>query len=331
MSWVVERLHRDGAVLERVTVPAAAVPEGVASIRIGRALDNDLVLDDPHCAAYHARLDITADGSARLVDLGTGNGIVSHRNLRLPAHDVRDDEPYRLGHTLVRVRSGDWPLEPERVLSRRAVWPLALLGLALVLGHGAWDIWLRDVQEKSPPYLYGLSSLAAGICLWSAMYALFGRLVSGVERFFSHLAIASAGYMTGTLILNLLEMLAFSTAWLWPMRITQPVIVIVAALTVRFHLRLADPRHWRTLRIALAVVATLAIAVPLAQNWVSRHRLTDVQTLSSIEYPALRLASPVPLQDFSASVATLKERVDKARKNEDDGQEGPGMFSDYDP
>ena len=101
---------------------------------------------------------------------------------------------------------------------------------------------------------------------------------------------------------------------------------MVAAMTVRFHLRLADPRHWHTARLALVVVAALAIVIPIAQQWVSHQRLTDVQTLHVIEHPALRIAQPVPLQDFSATAAALKARVDKARKNDD----GEGQGADYD-
>jgi Inner membrane component of T3SS, cytoplasmic domain len=328
MSWFIEHLHRDGSVLMRVPVVAAV--EASSIIRIGRALDNDVVLDDPHCAPYHARLEVDADGTARLHDLGTSNGIVTARNKRVAIQEIKTDDPYRLGQSLIRVRSSTWPLAPERSLSRRAVWPLALLGLALALAYGAWKLWLGDVQEKSPPYLYGLSALAAGLCLWSSMYALFGRLVAGVDRFFSHLLIACTGYLAGTFILNVLETLAFSMSWLWPARITEPVVIIVAAMTVRYHLRLADPRHWPTLRIGLVVVATLAIVVPIAQQWVSHQRLTDVQTLHNIEHPALRLARPVPLQEFSASAASLKERVDKARKKNDADGDGDGIGLDMD-
>ena len=324
MNWVVELLHRDGSVQARVPInaPLPDSPESVNGIRIGRALDNDLVLDDPHCAAHHARFDVAADGTARLVDLGTSNGIVSARNKRASYFEISNDEPFRLGHTHIRARSSDWPIAAERSLSRRPEWPLALLGFVLVLAHGAWQLWLNDLQEKSPPYLYGVGSLAAVLCMWSAMYALFGRLFTGAERFFSHLAIASAGYLAGTLILNTLELLAFSASWLWPLRITQPVVVLVAAMTVRFHLRLADPRHWRTLRVGLVVVASLAIVIPLAQHWVSHKRLTDVQTIQVIEHPAFRLAPPVSFQEFSAAATLLKERADKARKYDDDDGNG---------
>jgi hypothetical protein len=322
MSWFIEHLHRDGSVLVRMLVSDEA--QSTRVFRIGRALDNDLILDDPHCAPYHAKLEIDANGVVRLHDLGTSNGIVTSRNKRVAVHEIKTDDPYRLGQSIIRVRSSEWPLAAERVLSRRAAWRYALAGLALVLAYGAWELWLKDVQEKSPPYLYGLSALAAGLCLWSSMYALFGRLVAGVDRFFSHLAIACTGYLAGTLILNLLETLAFSMSWLWPARITEPVVVIIAAMTVRYHLRLADPRHWPTLRIGLVVVATLAIVIPLAQQWVSHQRLTDVQTLHTIEHPALRLAQPVSLPEFSASAASLKERVDKARKKDDADGDGDG-------
>jgi pSer/pThr/pTyr-binding forkhead associated (FHA) protein len=327
MSWIIEHLHRDGSVHARVRVPEnPSAPDAATSFRIGRALDNDFVLDDEHCAPYHARLDIATDGSARLFDLGSENGIIAGRNKRAAVHEIRSAEPLRLGETLIRVRSSAWPLAPERRLTRIIVWPFALLVFVLVLTHGAWDVWLRDVQEKSPQYLYELSALAAGLCVWSSAYALFGRLVSGVERFFSHLLIASTGYLCGTLILSGLNMLAFSASWLWPVRITEPVVVIVAALTVRFHLRLADPRHWPSLRIGLALVAALAIAIPLMQRWVIHTRLTDVDTLYTVEYPALRLAEPVPLREFSASAETLKVRADKARKKDDNDSDNYGSW-----
>ncbi|MEQ1517408.1 MAG: FHA domain-containing protein [Usitatibacteraceae bacterium] len=329
MSWVVEHLHRDGSVLERVTVPQLSGMPAV--VRIGRALDNDVVLDDPHCAAHHAELEVSIEGSARLRDLSTKNGIVAPGNKRAAFFEIKNEEPYRLGHTNIRVRSSEWPLAPERSLSRRAAWPYALLGLALVLAYGAWNLWLKDVQEKSPPYLNDLSGIALVMCMWSGMYAFYGRLITGTERFFSHLAIASAGYLSGALILNSLEVLAFSASWLWPLRITQPVVVIVGAMTVRFHLRLADPRHWRVLRVGLVLVAALAIIVPLAQHWVSHKRLTDVQTLRAIEHPAWRLAKPVPLDEFSKSAISLKEKVDKARKGDDDDGDATGTENDYDP
>ena len=324
MTWVIELLHRDGSVLARQIIGSPT-----AGFRIGRALDNDLVLDDPHCAAHHARLEIDAEGQARLIDLDTVNGVVGRSKKRAAFQDIRNEEVYRLGQSLIRVRSSAWPLAAEQKLSRIVMWPLGLLGLSAVLAHAAWGVWLTHVQDTAPQYLYQLSAVATGICVWSAVYTIFGRLVSGTNRFFSHLAIASTGYLAGTFILYMLQVLAFSSSWLWPIRITEPVVVLVAAFTVRFHLRLADPRHWYTLRVGVIVVAAVAMVVPVAQQWISHQRLTDVQTHYSLHHPAFRLAPPVPLAEVGATMTTLKRAADKARKR-DDSDEGAD-FGDYFP
>lgn len=313
MNWFVEHLHRDGTVLARLPVTGT-------HFSIGRALDNTLVLNDPHCAAHHAQLRIGSDGSAELHDLDSRNGIRAQRGKRQSVYAITSDAIYNLGGSHIRVRNAAWPLAPEQVLSRLPIWPLAVLALALVLGHGAWQLWLNDLGDKAPPYLYGLSGIAAGLCMWSAMYALLGRILTGGDRFFTHLLIACCAYLGATLLDNGLKMLAFASAWLWPMRISSYVMILVLAFTVRAHLRVADPRHWPKLRWAVAAVAVLSIVVPLAQRWISEHRLTNIQTLGVIEHPALRLATPATIGGFIASGARLKARAEQDRTR-DDGEE----------
>jgi FHA domain len=336
MIWFVEHLHRDGTILARMRVPDLATAAENATgpvtgetggstrvFTIGRSLDNDLILDDPNCAPQHARLEINGNGTARLIDLGTQNKIIVGGRRRVEFLEIRSDDVFRLGQSQIRVRSSAWALPPERPLSQRLMWPLGLLGLALVLAHAVWEIWLSDIHVTTPAYLYRLSSTAAGICAWSAMYAIFGRLVSGVDRFFSHLAIAATGFLAGTFLLDFLELLAFASSWLWPIRITEPVVVIVAAFTVRAHLRLADPRHWRTLRVGIVIVASVAIVVPIAQLWISHRRLTNVQVHSAIFHPALRVAEPIGLSEFVSRANPLKGKVDAARKrNLDEDERG---------
>lgn len=308
MTWVVEHLHRDGTVLARALVAGS-------DFRIGRALDNDLVLDDPHCAAYHAALRIDGSGAATLHDLETRNGIARIDGRRLTTHRVQDDAPFRLGESQIRLRHSSWPLALERPLNR-AVWPWAVAALTLALLYVAWTVWLGDVNEKSPPYLYALAGTAAAMAAWSGVYALLGRLISGVERYPRHLLIAACGFLILTAVGNGLELLAFATGWLWPMRIESYVWILIVALVVRAHLRVADPGHWPTLRWAIASVAALAMLVPIAQLWISSQRLTRVQTLQMIEHPSLRLARPSSAQDLTDSAVVLKARVDAARRDD---------------
>ncbi len=90
-------------------------------LRIGRALDNDVVLDDPHCAAHHAVLRVDEQGQAQLHDLDTVNRIYIDAGWRKPKHHVvyvvNDDSKIQLGSSTIRVRHTDWLLAPEIPIS----------------------------------------------------------------------------------------------------------------------------------------------------------------------------------------------------------------------
>ena len=68
-NYFIEILSRTGEVIHRHQV--ADLP-----IRIGRAYDNDFILDDVHTAAHHAIVQATEDGKVILRDLGSKNGLV---------------------------------------------------------------------------------------------------------------------------------------------------------------------------------------------------------------------------------------------------------------
>lgn len=71
-------------------IPILLTPEGSASpvavaggdvhvVRIGRAPDNDVVLDDPMVSRHHAEIARLPSGRWQLRDIGSGNGIVVDR------------------------------------------------------------------------------------------------------------------------------------------------------------------------------------------------------------------------------------------------------------
>jgi hypothetical protein len=325
MTWAIEVLHRDGTAIERLLI-ADPGNEEIKTIRIGRALDNDLIVDDAHCAAHHAQIAITATGTT-LTAIDTVNGITAPNGKSVRTLAIENDKPFKLGQVQIRVRSDRWLLAAEVPLQRRAVWPLALVLLGVVFVKESWDIWLTDNGTRRPEYLYTLAAAAAGLGAWSAAYTVFGRLVSGTQRFFHHLAIACTGFLAGTVLLHAMDTLAFASAWLWPVQIHQPVVVLVAALTVRAHLRLADPRHWPGLRYAVVLVAALAIIIPIAQQTISNSRWSPIESTAVLKHPALRLVSPGTISDISKRQTELRTRADALKAKKEDG-DSDGYYPD---
>ena len=131
---VLELIDRDGQARQSVAVRRWP-------LRVGRSLDNHMVLADPHVAAHHFVVESTDEG-LRLTVGETGNGVQIGR-LRLHAGELHrwpaDGEPLELtaGRTRLRLRTSAQALPAELPLaglatrSRRFV-PSLVAGSALL-------------------------------------------------------------------------------------------------------------------------------------------------------------------------------------------------------
>ena len=98
MTMWIEVLSRHGDVSTRVRVTSDEA-------RIGRAFDNDVVVDDPHVAPHHARIYRAEDGELVAEDLGTLNGLYPEHGAHRATRVLLAKEPgLRMGRTIVRVR-----------------------------------------------------------------------------------------------------------------------------------------------------------------------------------------------------------------------------------
>ena len=140
VMWV-EVLSRDGAVATRERIQSGEA-------RIGRAFDNDVVVNDPHVAPHHLRVHRGEDGALVAEDLGSINGLYrEHGAGRLARLALAGEPGIRIGLTTLRVHDASQPVAPEKPLTpprAHARWDLGLgallLAMLLVLN------WLEEVK-----------------------------------------------------------------------------------------------------------------------------------------------------------------------------------------
>ena len=102
MMWI-EVLGRDGEVLARSRIDAAEA-------RIGRAFDNDVVVNDPYVAPYHLRVHRGEDGVLVAEDLATLNGLYAEHGAARDGRRARGPGPSEAG----RSRPGSVPRPSPR-------------------------------------------------------------------------------------------------------------------------------------------------------------------------------------------------------------------------
>jgi len=208
---VLEVHERSGALRERVRIPGEV-------LRIGRALDNDLVLEDPYVCAHHAELRWGSDGWS-LVDLDSVNGLRladSHQHLERIA--LSGPTEIRIGHTALRFRNCDEPIAAARRDPTGGRWSTLLPRIPVALGTALLAALLIALQQHLNqvehsdllPAIAGSVSSVATLVIWALAWALVNRVFAHRLNYPAHLSIGAL-CMIGALLSNtLIEYVLFA-------------------------------------------------------------------------------------------------------------------------
>lgn len=295
-------------------------PDAASRFVVGRGVDADLVLDDPHVAARHVEVEACTDGAVRVTDLGTINGVIvaGRRHHGVQSLDAPAGE-FRIGRTLLRVRTPAQPIAPERpdrtvaYATRSAAW-VSVIAATLCALYVVYLNWLgapRDLLSHSVAALLGAMSVAG---VWIALWALLSRVLLGEWRWLAHAATAFGAAAAFIVLDNVLDLIWFGLGLPpWSLRDTLlAALVFTAAL--HQHLRQVVQR----LRLRAAGVAVLVPVVLVGAGlWVKqRAQVRDVNHIDAGEriFPsALRLRPAAEAGTFFARLGALKPAADTAR------------------
>jgi hypothetical protein len=308
--WTVEILARNGEVLHRHR--AARLP-----IRVGRAYDNDFILDDEYAAAHHAVIEEGPDGGLLMRDLGTRNGL-NHGRKRVQQLALTGDTVVRMGHTSLRVRAADFPVPAELLDRTMHGWEGVLPGVVGVLLAGLVALlvtWLYDAQPFE--LLNYVLAPAAGIgaaLLWSSLWAFMNRLFGRYTRLGRHLFIFGCGLaaLVGFRLLAAVVAYAYSLEWLT--RYGSHVAVATIAGAIYFHLATIKPPLRRRLRAICAGVAVLGSCLVLVVNQQQHGRIADELYMAVLLPPELRASPDATVAEYMAGVEAMRAELDAERQ-----------------
>lgn len=308
----VEVLGRTGDVAQRV--PLTALPA-----TIGRAYDNDVIIDDPFVAAHHLRIERLDDGKVHVVDLGSRNGLhLMHPRRRVAEATIGGDQRVRIGHTVLRFRSRDWPVPAEESDPAAEGWrsplvtALALTAYLVLLGLHTYSATIDEFQPAR--LLAGLPFALLVPAVWSGIWAAIGRLASGRANFFAHGTVILTGAATAFVVEPLLKLAAF--AFSLPVLAAESVIAIALIIgAVLFgHLRLVSRLRAPILVTGAASVVVLAVTGTQVNSWLeSRDDVNQIATMNTLYPPYLRVAPGVTPEEFIQDSRDLEKPLLKQR------------------
>ena len=314
---VLEVLDRDGAVRHSVSVREWP-------LRVGRALDNDLVLDDPHTAAQHFSVALDDEGRVALTVGDSINGLqLDAKRLAAGERAVVGDAPPLLvvGHTHLRLRLASHALAPERAMRVMRVMTqglstLALLALAVVLVL-VFSTWLESDPDTFVKALGSPAITALGVALgWSGMWTLLSKVFTRQGHFGWHVRVLLIAVLTWEVVTAGTSLLAFAFSWPWVADFSFVLGYAILGSMLFFHLQAVEPHHTRrTLGFAVASVV-MGVGLSLWSNYQGGDRLGSELYMNHLFPPALRVAKPVDTPAFLQGVAAMQATLDaKAKKD----------------
>ena len=320
---LVEILDRDGQ-------PRQSFAVRQWPLRIGRALDNDVVLSDPHVAPHHLTI-ATGEHGLALTLADTRNGaLLGRKHLRAgeSAALTADGEPLDLtiGKTHLRLRlpehalAAELPLAPAGSLARRTL-PVLIAALALI-GGTLFNTWL-DTDPEGLTRAIG-SALLTGLitaAIWCTAWALMSKTFTRQAHFGWHVRVFVLASLALLIVGALPSLLAFAFSWPWLTDFDFIGTIAVVATALYFHLLAVEPAKHRPLRWVAVTCALVGVALSMWFNVQRSDQLGDELYMNHLFPPALRVAKPISSEVFVDDLATLKATLDKKAKEPARGDE----------
>jgi len=330
---LIEIIDRDGQVRQSFAVQRWP-------LRIGRALDNDIVLSDPHVAAHHAEIALDPDGPALVVAPDTRNGAqIGAKRLHAGERGVLkargDAADLHLGRTHLRLRVPDFALAPELPLAvvatfRRRAATIAIAALVVLAGV-LFNTYLQNDPDTLTRAIGGALMMAVTVtAVWCSAWALLSKTFTRQAHFGWHLRVFLLGVIGLGLVDVVPSVLAF--AFSWP-ALTDFAFIgtfAIGAAVLYFHLLAVEPARHRLLRWLAIGAAVAGVVLTLWLNVQRTDRFGDELYMSHLYPPALRLAKPVAADRFVDRLADLKPILDKKSKEQDSGEDGGSGGGDED-
>ena len=307
--WTIETLARNGEVLQRQRV--ATLP-----IRMGRAYDNDFIVDDDYAAPHHALVDTGPDGKLLLRDLGTRNGIV-HKKRRVKELAMGGDTVVRMGHTTLRIRPASHPVPPElrdRTMHGWEGMVPGLAGIVLTILSALLAAWLTDRNNIDLQRYVQWPAAAIGVGLvWSGLWSFGNRLFGRRARLGRHYFIFGCGLAVLLGVRLLASVIAYAWSLEWVTGYASHAAVVTVAGMIYFHLATVTPQLRRRLRIVCAVLAVIASVLVLAGNQQRHGIMADELYMPVLLPPELRASPDAPVAQYINQVGAMKKEIDAQR------------------
>ncbi len=248
------------------------------NIKLGRALNNDLVLDDPHICPNHAVVNLNENNQLLITDLSSINGLKRRskkgkKTLLKTATPFNSGTEFYLGKQRIRILSSDHPVAQTQAITSSESIAEAFSSSWVALGCCSLFICFICLNAYLETFIeFKLRSLIPAVigsllsfALWPAFWSLISRFFKQEARFVAHITTFAC---SGLLILmshhallalsyNILNTSFFDFG-------EYTMLFTIGIITISFSLYLSTHLSFKRQNTIAAIIVSILLAVIFA-------------------------------------------------------------------
>lgn len=332
MALVVQLINRSGAVI-------ATQKFNQDRIVLGRALDSDVILQDPHVDARHLVVEMDP-ATQRLAarDLSSLNGtwrmeqshhgVPGRRKSRFTSSPFFSGQVFELGRTHVRICASSHEVAPALPMSRweslghsLAHWWVYSLLVALLIVLQIWDAYLSNPEaDKLSQYaLSALYPILAAVA-FAGLWGFIGKNIRHDAKFPTHLSAALAAVLAVSAFEFIAPYWAFQfDLWQWQGTLTAVfsalVVFALGVVTLSMATHLVG-----VVRTAVASVVPALLLIPTLLGILGRPEFQPLPPYDrSMVEPAMQFRPVTDEEEFLQAADKLyAESVDDSASTQNE-------------
>ena len=300
-------------------------------VSIGRALDNTVVLSDPHVAAHHATIDLVAgaEGEPATIVVAAGatrNGLTVGRErvaggATASIADGGRDLDLQVGRARLRLRLPAHELGAEQAMTPVVVdekrWGPTFAFAAAVVAVLLANVWI-DTDPDGLARTAGtllLTTLAAA-AVWCGLWALLSKTFTRESHIGWHVRVFAVASLVTLALAVLPPLLAFAFSWPWITDFAFVAVYATVAGAIYFHLLAVEPARERLMRAVAATGFVVGVALTLWFNVQRTGRPGEELYMNHLFPPQLRLAKAKPVDGFVDGLKPMQAILDRKAKEQ---------------
>ncbi len=333
MAIVVEVLNRSGHVISTHKYDSQKV-------EIGRGLDADLTLHDPHVDAHHLVIECMSEShNLYCEDLHSLNGVwllsskrpgygitLKNKNRLTQRRLFYSGQQFMLGRTILRVYVSDHPVASPIPLSKWedighrlshwGIWVSA--GLCIVVLQSLSSYFNNPTQDNLLQYILPSGYALIGALTYAGVWAFVGRNLRHEGKFLTHLSVALLTVLMSVLVNFSLPVVLFNTGFWWLSDFIDSTFSALLAFAGIWLALLYSTQLKKWPRLSVSMIAPAAILLSVVIGALTRPEFRSAPPYEkALVGPSWQWREPVTLELYSQSAAGLFDQVLAERDSEE--------------